>query len=46
MSTNVVTAPPMAAAGRIRSGAMRELNATFAIAWREISEGDHPGCAA
>ena len=36
MSTNVVAAPPMAAAGRIRSGTMRELNATFAIAWREI----------
>ena len=37
MSTNVVTAPPMAAAGRIRSGTMRELNATFAIAWSRSS---------
>ena len=36
MSTNVVAAPPMAAAGRIRSGLLREVNATFAIAWREI----------
>ena len=36
MSTDVVVARPMAAAGWIRSGLLREANATFAIAWREI----------
>ena len=36
MSTTVVPAPPLAAVGRIRSGMLREANATFAIAWREI----------
>jgi ABC-2 type transport system permease protein len=36
MSTTVVPAQPLAAAGRIRSGMVREANATFAIAWREV----------
>ena len=36
MSTDVVVARPMAAAGGIRSGMLREANAIFAIGWREI----------
>ena len=36
MSADIVVAAPVAAAGGIRSGFLREANAAFAIGWREV----------
>ena len=36
MSADIVVAGPVAAAGGIRSGFLREANAAFAIGWREV----------
>jgi len=36
MSADIVVAGPVAAAGAIRSGFLREANAAFAIGWREV----------
>ena len=36
MSADIVVAGPVAAAGGIQSGFLREANAAFAIGWREV----------